>query len=520
MRKINENETKYRKIVKKQKGITLIALVITIIVLIILASITIGTLNGDNGILKNAGKAKEDTEISDEKEIISIATVKAMGKNNKGNLEEDEFQQELNNEIEKEGAVEVTDIGEEFEVLFTESSRYYTVSKNGDISEAKEMIKDNSPADISTGKDGEELEGRYEIWSIEDLVVLSNISKGKGNYIKNGEITDITTNYRFEGDTIYLMRTLNFNSAASYSDLSMTWSYDAEKDTYIIDESSDKNLREILTDKEGVGFIPISDFNLASHWFTGIFDGQNNEIQNLYENRTGGGGLFVGITGATIKNLGITNVSINATGDAGGIVRNSLGNNNLYNCYVSGNISGSGNVSGLASISSLTTTKIINCYNSANIQSTERAGGLVSYSDRGNNITIENCYNIGNVSTSSTSTNQQYNSVSGILGGTYHTGTRKIINTVNMGNLSAPKLDVHTIYYDNQGDTVQIENCYYLNSIEPDKTIINENSIEFTRNDEEVLNSLNEYVNAHKNDNEVELCNWIFDSNGLLTFEK
>ena len=31
MRKINENETKYRKIVKKQEGITLIALVITIL---------------------------------------------------------------------------------------------------------------------------------------------------------------------------------------------------------------------------------------------------------------------------------------------------------------------------------------------------------------------------------------------------------------------------------------------------------------------------------------------------------
>ena len=31
MRKINENETKYKKIVKKQKGITLIALVITVL---------------------------------------------------------------------------------------------------------------------------------------------------------------------------------------------------------------------------------------------------------------------------------------------------------------------------------------------------------------------------------------------------------------------------------------------------------------------------------------------------------
>ena len=73
MQKINKNETKYRKIVKKQKGITLIALVITIIVLIILASITIGAISGDNGILKNAGKAKEDTQTAEEKEAIEIA---------------------------------------------------------------------------------------------------------------------------------------------------------------------------------------------------------------------------------------------------------------------------------------------------------------------------------------------------------------------------------------------------------------------------------------------------------------
>ena len=35
---------------KKNKGITLIALVITIIVLLILAGVTIASLSGDNGI--------------------------------------------------------------------------------------------------------------------------------------------------------------------------------------------------------------------------------------------------------------------------------------------------------------------------------------------------------------------------------------------------------------------------------------------------------------------------------------
>ena len=47
---------------RKEKGITLIALVITIIILLILAAVTIGALSGNNGILTNAARAKEETE--------------------------------------------------------------------------------------------------------------------------------------------------------------------------------------------------------------------------------------------------------------------------------------------------------------------------------------------------------------------------------------------------------------------------------------------------------------------------
>ena len=50
-----------KKLRKKNKGITLIALVITIIVLLILAGVAIVTLTGDNGILTQAGKAKTQT---------------------------------------------------------------------------------------------------------------------------------------------------------------------------------------------------------------------------------------------------------------------------------------------------------------------------------------------------------------------------------------------------------------------------------------------------------------------------
>ena len=44
---------------RKENGITLIALVITIIVLLILAGVTIVTLTGDNGLITKASVAKE-----------------------------------------------------------------------------------------------------------------------------------------------------------------------------------------------------------------------------------------------------------------------------------------------------------------------------------------------------------------------------------------------------------------------------------------------------------------------------
>ena len=56
----------------KENGITLIALVITIIVLLILAGVAISMLSGENGILKRAGEAKEETRFAQIEEIIKL----------------------------------------------------------------------------------------------------------------------------------------------------------------------------------------------------------------------------------------------------------------------------------------------------------------------------------------------------------------------------------------------------------------------------------------------------------------
>ena len=58
-----------------EKGITLIALVLTIIVLLILAGVSIYMLTGDNGILTQAQRAKELTEASSEEEFIQLLII-------------------------------------------------------------------------------------------------------------------------------------------------------------------------------------------------------------------------------------------------------------------------------------------------------------------------------------------------------------------------------------------------------------------------------------------------------------
>ena len=57
---------------KGNKGITLIALVITIIVLLILAGVSIAMLSGDNSILGNASKSADANKIGEIEDEISL----------------------------------------------------------------------------------------------------------------------------------------------------------------------------------------------------------------------------------------------------------------------------------------------------------------------------------------------------------------------------------------------------------------------------------------------------------------
>lgn len=57
---------------KKQNGVTLVALVITVIVLLILAGVAIATISGQDSVIENANKASDKWKASMEDEQANL----------------------------------------------------------------------------------------------------------------------------------------------------------------------------------------------------------------------------------------------------------------------------------------------------------------------------------------------------------------------------------------------------------------------------------------------------------------
>ena len=136
---------------RKEKGITLVALVVTIIVLIILAGISINLVLGDNGIITIAKKAKENTElakIQEETELNELYTQLETEGSSSGNLPYDsiakltEFKTAIANAIGEAGGVK------------PEVSAETTVFANNIKGIVKEVTKNATAtaSDIASGK--------------------------------------------------------------------------------------------------------------------------------------------------------------------------------------------------------------------------------------------------------------------------------------------------------------------------------------------------------------------------------
>lgn len=119
---------------ENRRGITLIALIVTILVLLILSGISISVLTGENGIINNASSAKEKTEIAEEKEMVEISAVQAAEKDVYGIVKLTSLQTSLDGNTGK-GTTRVTE-DEEESLLYAQyvvSGRMYEVDTEGNV---------------------------------------------------------------------------------------------------------------------------------------------------------------------------------------------------------------------------------------------------------------------------------------------------------------------------------------------------------------------------------------------------
>jgi len=117
--------------VKSKNGITLIALIITIVVLLILAGISISILIGENGLLKRTSEAKEQTEIGEEKEGVELAVITSrIGDKEPEELNQKNLQKAIDDQFGLGKATVIDNCDGTFTVSFSESKRDYNIISN------------------------------------------------------------------------------------------------------------------------------------------------------------------------------------------------------------------------------------------------------------------------------------------------------------------------------------------------------------------------------------------------------
>ena len=426
-------------------GITLIALIVTIVVLLILAGVTISTLTGNNGIITRANQAKTETEQAEKEEKYDLE-------------KQADFINEYANGIEVE------------------------------------QVTDGNPGVLET-----EGTNTYVINSIEDLVFFAH---------------DVTNGNTYEGKTVKLGLSLDFNSSKSYVDPLRTdygeYGYNGE-------------LKTLLTSKEG--FKPIGtiyDSNISIDYFKGTFDGNFNAIYNLYQNIENSeyvtiAGLFSTNSG-TIKRLKVENVNINGSTNnlhllLGGIAGRNLGK--VEQCESSGkiNVQADGtkgiNVGGITG-QCLSTENIINqcssnmkininstninqvtvsgigqsnetrnCYYTGEIVVTGENSGIKNISGIGNAKSISNCYNTGNIKVYFDNENADQLYIAGIM----FVGGNIIQNCYNLGEIDCKNNKIYIAGIIANAQNGEINNCYNIGKLNAMGNIITLGSLTgYTRN--------------------------------------
>ena len=201
---------------KQNKGITLVALVVTIVVLLILAGVSLGMLAGDNGLIKQAQNASDEWKIAQDQEQLELAKQAEIAKG-KGYINVDDYFQRL----EEEGIVNDKDA----DIVDNGDGTYDVTTENGNTFEVAPVPDEENAEDIEI-----DYIGQGEI--VGPRINKINITEKTKTSIsievitRNAEEGQYTYSYKKATDSSYTQAQTTANNTYTFTNLEENTKYD------------------------------------------------------------------------------------------------------------------------------------------------------------------------------------------------------------------------------------------------------------------------------------------------------
>ena len=467
-----------------ERGITLIALVVTIIILLILAGISINMLTGQNGILNRAKETKSETEIASKNERKELLEMEELINESQEGTNVKQAVDANPGTLEGEGTEDNPYVINSIEDLIyfaydvrngnTYDGKIVTLGLNLDFNSSKSYIDAFRTDYAEYGYDGE----------LKTLLTTGEGFKSIGTITPYSEGKQYSFAGTFDGNNKIIYNLYLNKKTANSSSIGLFGSnYGTIKNIQIFNS----NL-----------FID----NTSTTFFGGIVGYNYNNIVNCKIRGNikfnGSGFLIIGsITGRNDENSLIdscqSNVNISGTNNnncrIGGIYGD--GSGVIENCYNMGNIlsNTNGAENALGGIGGVGSSIIQKCYNIGNITGINKLNGVSVGGIQGGAATIVNCYNKGDIVSSSNGENNNAHAsgigISGEVTNCYNSGkinanssgkysraagislNGKANNCYNMGNIKATGANITEI---NIGGIISLNgtstNCYNIGTIQ------------------------------------------------------
>ena len=277
-----------KKDIKANRGITLIALVITIIVLLILAGVTIATLTGDNGLLTKVGDARNTSEKAGEKERIQMEVAGAY--DTRGRLDATKIVENIEKNI---GATaEATSNSFPVKVTYNNGHKYQ-VASDGSI-----MISVNAGDKAPSDSNAVYSSGDYTAiipagFTVSNQPGESSIDTGLVIRDDDGnEFVWIPVNIPWKSDsnkTITLSRyTFDSNGDPTNQEANTIDSYYTELASSQYGEAVAKNIEDFKTKTNAAGGFWIGRYEARIEGYTGNVATSNSNQETSLTGYTGG----------------------------------------------------------------------------------------------------------------------------------------------------------------------------------------------------------------------------------------